>query len=531
MTDFRRFVPRLLLWTALVSLVCGATVRTELGLLPAARAEEREPGEFVLEITDQNGVPVSGSLTLELKERSVPHLFRLSASGTEQGSCQVTVCRGDQTQVRTIAPLSSGDDVTLAVYAAAGSEISFCWEVLTQDPPEGAVPPILSDLDEAGQQVCLEISETPYLTVTIPEGASLEEIAAFYGASCGDILCFNAVEEIHGGMTLAIPEPATWESYPAARQEEKAEPVGTAAVPLYFQEDYPNVRYGTGTIRNNGCSVVSLAMVANAVTGYDYAVDELADYFGGRAENNIARLELGSQALGLEFYKSENWQASLEALRQGKIVIALMDGINRECLFTTSQHFIVLTGMNAEGRILVNDANKSHYSHWRLKDGLREGFLPGDILLGYSGGWIYEPALTRQPERYRQERIIRSPERNNYPEITLTEAEQELMAKVVWAEARGECPEGQQAVAEVILNRLVSDRFSDNLQDVIYGENQFRTAPFLKDAQPGQAQYQAIDRAIYGTQVLPRQVYYFATFRTNRNVFGKIGNHIFCFAE
>jgi len=70
-------------------------------------------------------------------------------------------------------------------------------------------------------------------------------------------------------------------------------------VPLYLQQDYPNDRYGDGSIETNGCSVVCLAMVATYLTGHTYLPDELARYFGGRAENNIARLELASDALRL----------------------------------------------------------------------------------------------------------------------------------------------------------------------------------------------------------------------------------------
>ena len=103
------------------------------------------------------------------------------------------------------------------------------------------------------------------------------------------------------------------------------------------------------------------------------------------------------------------------------------------------------------------------------------------------------------------------------------------MASVIWVEAQGESAEGQQAVAEVILNRLYSDRYPNTLRNVIYAENQFRSVPYLKDAEPTQAQYQAIDRAIYGPYVLPDNVFFFATYAATDNVWGKIGNHIFCY--
>ena len=113
--------------------------------------------------------------------------------------------------------------------------------------------------------------------------------------------------------------------------------------------------------------------------------------------------------------------------------------------------------------------------------------------------------------------------------MELTWDEQQLMAKIIWLEARGESQEGQQAIAEIILNRLVSGKFGNSIHDVIYGEGQFRTTPFLKDADAWQAQYDAIDDALSGPNILPMNVYYFATYPENGRIWGKIGGHIFCY--
>ena len=96
-------------------------------------------------------------------------------------------------------------------------------------------------------------------------------------------------------------------------------------------------------------------------------------------------------------------------------------------------------------------------------------------------------------------------------------------------EAQGECAEGQQAVAEVVLNRMHSNRFGDTLKGVIYAQGQFRSVPFLDDATPYQAQYEAIEKAIYGPYVLPENVFYFATYPATEEIWGEIGGHIFCY--
>ena len=113
--------------------------------------------------------------------------------------------------------------------------------------------------------------------------------------------------------------------------------------------------------------------------------------------------------------------------------------------------------------------------------------------------------------------------------MELTWDEQQLLAKLIWLEARGESKEGQQAVAEVALNRLVSGEYGDTLSEVIYGEGQFRTTPFLDEAEAWQAQYEAIDAALDGPNILPMDVMHFATYPENDRVWGKIGGHIFCY--
>lgn len=298
-----------------------------------------------------------------------------------------------------------------------------------------------------------------------------------------------------------------------------------ASVPLYYQTDYPDVLYGAGTIATSGCGITSMAMVATYLTGYAYMPDELAYYFGGRATNNIARLECAAETLQIPYERPENWHFTYAALKQGKCAIVLVGAPSE---FTQGQHFIVLTGLTEDGKILVNDAYEPNYSKWSLKEGFKSGFTEAQILKGYQGAWVFDKsAMPEEIARYTEQ--LPETAESRYPDFDLSLAERQLLARVVWVEARGESARGQQAVAEVVFNRLMSDGFPDNLRDVIYGENQFRSVKFLDDAEPGQAQYQAIENAIYGPYILPTDVTYFARFATNNNVWGTIGGHIFCY--
>ena len=356
-----------------------------------------------------------------------------------------------------------------------------------------------------------ELEETVSETMTAEEPAAetmQEELPEI------EVTATPELEKTEDEQVIAIP---SLEELPAPEN-------GYSRVPLYFQTDYPNNMFGSGTIANNGCSVTCLAMVATYLTGHEYLPDELAGYFGGAAENNIERLEKGAETMRLPWEKMENFDKTIEALRDGKIIIALMES---DSLFTSSQHFIVLTGYNENGLIMVHDPYQPNYEKWDLKRAFREGFEEGDICCGFSGAWAFDKdAMPEDPFLYFEEDLRGEP---RYPDIQLTYEERQLLARVIWAEAQGECEEGQQAVAEVVLNRMASPDFGNTLRGVIYGEGQFRSVPYLEDAEPHQAQYEAIEAAIYGPYVLPEGVVHFATYPTNNNAWGQIGGHIFCY--
>lgn len=295
-------------------------------------------------------------------------------------------------------------------------------------------------------------------------------------------------------------------------------------LPLYFQTDYPNDKYGDGTIADNGCSITALAMIASYLTGHRYLPDELAYYFGGRAENNIARLETGSEKMQLPFESGLNFHQTIQGLKEGKIAVALMSA---DSLFTDNQHFIVLAGYNEAGKIIVYDPYEPNYSQQVLKNAFANGFKEGDIQLGFSGGWLYDKsAMPEEPFLYKEEIVKKT---SRYGDVALTFEEKKLLACMVWVEARGESEEGQQAVAEVVFNRMLSEGFPDTLEKVILQKDAFRSAPLLDTAEPYDTQYEAIERALYGPYVLPTEVYYFDTTAVNDNVWGKIGGHIFCY--
>ena len=327
--------------------------------------------------------------------------------------------------------------------------------------------------------------------------------------------------------TEATAEPLPTETLPVETipetEPETPERTHYETVPNYYETDYPDIRYGTGSFADYGSGITSVAMVASFLTGYEYRPDELALWFSNYIGNQLETLEYISDELQLPWERAENFHIARQALYDGKVVIALM-GANS--VFTSGQHFIVLTGVNEAGKITVNDPNRNNYSLWNLEKSFSEGFREGDILCGYSGAWIYDPArMPEEPFRYENPAPAEGP---RYPDLTLSEADMDLLAKLIWAEAQSEPFEGQQAIAEVVLNRAAADNFPNNVHDVLYAQDQFKAITQIYAAKPTHVQYEAIRRAQYGPHVVPEDVVFFGTYATNDNVWGTIGNHTFC---
>lgn len=118
---------------------------------------------------------------------------------------------------------------------------------------------------------------------------------------------------------------------------------------------------------------------------------------------------------------------------------------------------------------------------------------------------------------------------SRYIGLSLSEEDVDLLAKIIWLEARGESFEGQQAVAEVVFNRMLSEYFPDTLNEVIYQKGQFSTAGMVHTADPDNTQYLAIEAALNGPNILPLEVVFFATTAENDSVWGTIGGHTFCY--
>lgn len=298
-------------------------------------------------------------------------------------------------------------------------------------------------------------------------------------------------------------------------------------VPLFYQTDYPYVKFGDGTIATSGCSMTCLSMIATYMTDHEYTPDQLVYHFGKYGKTNVERLEYAAQQLGLPYEKNFDWRETQKALEEGKVAIVME---NDRSPFTTGQHFIVLSGLTDDGLVIVKDPFEPNYSSELLIDGFLGGFHEYTITSGYSGGWVFDKSeMPDNPELY-DARKPQQPE-TRYVGYELPEEDIYTLACLAWVQARNQPEEVQQAVLEVILNRLVSDEYPNTVDKVLWWSETFGSVYYLQNAKPDLPQYRAVTAAMYGPYVLPRDVLYYAPWQIGGEVWGQVGEYWFAYRE
>ncbi|HBJ97684.1 MAG TPA: spore cortex-lytic enzyme, partial [Clostridiales bacterium] len=109
-----------------------------------------------------------------------------------------------------------------------------------------------------------------------------------------------------------------------------------------------------------------------------------------------------------------------------------------------------------------------------------------------------------------------------------------LLAKLIYGEARGESYTGQVAVGAVVLNRVKSSSFPNTISGVIYQKNAFTA---VSDGQmhltPDQTARKAAKDALNGWDPTNGALYYYnpsiatSSWIFSRKTLTTIGNHVF----
>lgn len=164
-------------------------------------------------------------------------------------------------------------------------------------------------------------------------------------------------------------------------------------VPLYNQLDYTNTPYGNyGTVRTHGCGITCLSMVATyLLDDWSLTPDVLAERFGQYNcvdGSSWALFADSAEELGLgEVTQAFDWSQGVEdALKNGQLVITNQRGGP----FTKGGHYILLTGITEDGKVLVNDPNGANYTLPIMQDGFENGFKRTWISTHSACYWIYE---------------------------------------------------------------------------------------------------------------------------------------------
>ena len=167
---------------------------------------------------------------------------------------------------------------------------------------------------------------------------------------------------------------------------------GYAEVPKLYQGNYSHITFSKGgTVAQYGCGFVCTAMVLSYLTGSEVTVEELVEwgqdeYYNGQGANGTLFAAAAEEwDVGeVQTATKDNKDEIRDALRNGSPIIAYMG----PGIFTSGGHFIVLTGIDENDKVSINDpgdANKEKTT-WDL-----------DVILenaNYNGFWIFDGSFS-----------------------------------------------------------------------------------------------------------------------------------------
>ena len=145
----------------------------------------------------------------------------------------------------------------------------------------------------------------------------------------------------------------------------------------YSQGNYSNVTFcgrSGKSIASSGCGVTSAAMIASSFTGdkkYDPKYMMEWAYKLGYCGSGISGTDSGffpvvARELGLQYQSYNKGQSNevANALKSGKSLVIAHMGAGH---FTGGGHYIVLSSINEQGQVYVNDPNNNkHSGYWDL---------------------------------------------------------------------------------------------------------------------------------------------------------------------
>lgn len=166
--------------------------------------------------------------------------------------------------------------------------------------------------------------------------------------------------------------------------------------PLYFQQDYPNSKYGDYNLVTYGCGITTMAMLTTYMTDKEWTPPVMAGLYGSYCSKagtaHSLFLEVPADRGFYCIKRTASWSEALEALENGYMVVTLQ----RDGFWTNGGHYLLLHNLveaeNTEGeietRVQVRDSNILNYK--KLKGHTSGSFALSTIPPNNRSFWIYQ---------------------------------------------------------------------------------------------------------------------------------------------
>ncbi len=163
--------------------------------------------------------------------------------------------------------------------------------------------------------------------------------------------------------------------------------------------------------------------------------------------------------------------------------------------------FIVITDIGGKYALGLENLNKEN---------IKNNYIcTNQLSLDYTKDELKDKTLI-ESDLFSQSNEIVEVFNSSTKKVYLTESDINLMAKVVFAESKGEPYTGKVAVASVILNRVTSPNFPNTVEEVITQKNAFScVVNGVINVTPNNDSYNAVNDAIKGLDPTNKALYFY----------------------
>ncbi|MDO4534672.1 MAG: cell wall hydrolase [Clostridium perfringens] len=163
--------------------------------------------------------------------------------------------------------------------------------------------------------------------------------------------------------------------------------------------------------------------------------------------------------------------------------------------------FIVITNIGEKNALGLENINKEEINS--------DYIYTNELNLNYNKDELKNNEL-KETDLFSQSDEIVEVFNSSTKKVYLTEGDINLMAKVVFAESKGEPYTGKVAVASVILNRVTSPNFPNTVEGVITQKNAFSCVKNgVINVTPNSDSYNAVKDAINGSDPTGKALYFY----------------------